>query len=436
MNKFKLNLLKNKRISVWGLGYLGYTTTLKLTSAGFTVNLFQFDLDDIENKLVNGTYPSTEQKSLWSKNTEIPKINLSNVSIKKDSKDMFNSNVHIIAMPILGYKENTLNDLLKIFKLNYNVNDDALILFQAAETPGWIQNKFIDVLIQNESNYSFASAFRSDWNIEEFFLDKQTRIIAGHDEKSRKKVSILFELFNIKYLELNSIKESEVYINAKKSLEFTMSAFLNQLSLAYPDININNFSEILLNNIESDAINLGFGSTDFKNANSIDHLLQGVEDESIYTIIKEAQSTNVSLLLYYADLLKRKNVKSVLIFGISSQDSLKDIRFSPSIILAEYLNTLNIKVYINDPNFDELEMKALLPFSHNFNLKENVSEDAVFIMKSYKEYRTLTQNNIEENSLYNTSIIIDNIGLFTDFIFSESTLYHHIGDGNFKRLMS
>lgn len=433
MNEFKSELLKNKVISVWGIGYLGYTTILRLVKAGFNVNVFHFDNIDLKSALENHAYPTLEQKSLWSLHTDIPNVDLSKISIKENVDEMFNASVHIIAMPIIGQKETTLNALLEVFENNKSKKNNTLILFQAAETPGVIENKFISCLGVNNT-YSYASAFRSDWNIEEFFSEKSTRVIAGYSDEALHKAKILFEILNIKYIELSSIKESEIYINAKNSLEFTISGFFNQLSLTYSDIDINNLSSKILSNLNTDDSNPGFSSTDFKNANSIEHLLEGSNNSHFCTIIKEAQSANISLLLEYAELLKRNGIDSVVILGISNQDTLKDIRFSPSIIIAEYLNKLNINVFINDPNFTAMEINEILPFANYIDLLKGVEQKAVLIMKDYDEYKELTQSDIEKLGIFNTDIIIDNIGLFRDFSFSSDTVYHKIGDGNLKGL--
>ena len=42
MEQFKEKLLKNKVVSVWGAGYLGYTEIMRLQSNGFKVNVFDY----------------------------------------------------------------------------------------------------------------------------------------------------------------------------------------------------------------------------------------------------------------------------------------------------------------------------------------------------------------------------------------------------------
>jgi len=432
MKQFKNQILLNKKISIWGIGYLGYTTALQLTKYGFNINLFQFNINDLENKLKTKQYPRDEQKNTWSINGNITNLNLKKVSIKKNPDDMFDTNIHIISIPINDDIEDK-NSLLKIFTKNFTKNNNSLILFESAGKPNSIEKNFIQGLIENKANYSFASAFRSDWNIEDFLANKQKRFIAGYDKSAYKKAKILFNLLDIDFVKLSSIQECEVYINAKNSLEYTISAFLNQLSLAYENIDINKLTPSLLKNLNMSDIKTGFMSNHIKNIESIEHLIEGSNDEHICSVAKEAKS-NLSLILFYAEIFKKNNIKSVAILGISSQNTLKDIRFSPAIIMAEHLHALNIKVYINDPNFTEKEIKSILSFAGCIELSDTFEQDSIMIMKDYYEYKCINQNDINQNGFKNAKIIIDNIGIFQKFTFSDETIYHQIGDNNLMKL--
>lgn len=75
MNTFKELLLNTKRVSVWGVGYLGYTTILRLQENGFCSVVYDFNEDRLDD-LKNNLYPEKEQINSWSKRGKIPAINL------------------------------------------------------------------------------------------------------------------------------------------------------------------------------------------------------------------------------------------------------------------------------------------------------------------------------------------------------------------------
>ena len=101
MGKFAEALFAKKTVSVWGIGYLGYTTILRLQSKGFYVNCFSFDqavFDDIQT----GKYPYEYMRQAWSLNNDMPRIDIEKVNFCEDVKGMFDSNVHVIALPAFG----------------------------------------------------------------------------------------------------------------------------------------------------------------------------------------------------------------------------------------------------------------------------------------------------------------------------------------------
>jgi len=434
MKDFKSSILETKKISIWGIGYLGYTTALRVQSKGFIANIYDFQTKRVDD-LQNGLYPYKVQKESWSKNGEIPLIDISKINIEQNLGYMFSSKVHIISFPLIDIdseQDNQLSKILKVFIENKKILSDSLIVFQSVGIPKKIQKTFIDKIKEHGLNISIASAFRSDWIIEDFFSSSK-RIIAGYNSSSLDKIKKLFEVFDLDYEALSSIEEAEIYENAKSSLQSTISAFFNQISIAYPYINVNELSSILLKNLSLNEIEVTIGSINYKVANATKHLLSGVENNNIPSIIQETESFNLSSILYYGDLLIRKNIKSVSILGVSTKNSLKDIRISSSIILAEYLNSRGVKIYINDSNFTKEELNSLLPFAIFFELK-NLKSDAVVVMNNTKEYKFLNQLELDKIGISKAQIVIDNVGIFKNFKFEKETIYHFVGDGNLEGL--
>ena len=129
------------------------------------------------------------------------------------------------------------------------------------------------------------------------------------------------------------------------------------------------------------------------------------------------------------DILKSKNIDSVTILGVSSYNSLKDVRMSPSVILAEYLYKNNIEVRVFDDRFQSEELQNLLPYCKFLDSKElAIKTDAVFIMNINNQLRFLNQTDIEKTGLFYSKFIFDNTGFFSKFKFSQDSVYHQFGD--------
>ncbi len=437
MTDFKQRLISTKRISVWSLGYLGYTTLIYLQAKGFYADINDFIEPDRVHSLVAGNYPVNDFNESWSSKGNIPLLNLSKVSVTRDIKEMFHNPVHFICFP--GKPEvgdgNRLEDLSKHFINNKNEITEALVIFLSAETPGDIEKYFIDPVTEAGVNCHYASAFRTDWSIEELLSARKRQVIAGFDKPSLDKAKILFDIFDEAYVTLSSIKEAEIFENTRRSLQYTISTFVNQISLSYPDIDIRKMGRWMLNENIFDDIYLSIGTMGYKSAAAIGNLLEGSRYSALLTLLQDAESANVYSILSYAEMISKYKVKNVTILGISEKGDLKDIRLSPSLILAEWLLNAGINVRIHDPYFSAEEIRKLLPNANYVDiLSESSKNECVVIMTPHLAYRFFTQDMFENSGLNSAKLVIDNTGLWKNLTFSGKTIYHIPGDGKFEAL--
>lgn len=431
MESFEKLILQTKKISIWGVGYLGYTSILRLQDCGLKPSVYDFSEERLKH-LQNGAYPEKNQLNTWSKNGKIPSVDLSQLEICNTYRELFNNNIHIISFPETQHVN--YSALAEIFIEKKEFLSNSLIIFQSAGVPQSIEKNFCNLLIENDIHVDIVTLFRSDWIIEDFLQKDRYRVISGNSEQALDKVKNFLNFLNLEPIELSNIEEAEVFENSKIALSHTIVGFFNQLSLAYPNININELALIALKSVDFKNLSLGLSSVDYKSEQSCENLLRGSAGEYL-TILRESNSTNIGFLFFYVDLLKSQKVKSVTILGLSSYNSMKDYRFSPSVILAESLVNENIEVYIHDENIDEEELKTIMPNCKYLNLNQNrITSDSVVIMNLNTQYRYFTQKDIELMNLSNVKFIIDNTGFFKQFSFNKDTIYHQFCDGQLKKV--
>ena len=433
MDIFKKRLLHGKKVSVWGIGYLGYTSILKLQDYGFYTTLYDFNIERLK-ALSKGFYPNKDQLNSWSKSGKIPSLNLEKIEIADNEELLFDNKLHIISFP--NTENLNYTEVAKIFIKNRVKVEDALVIFQSAGIPKTIEKEFCKVLENKGIQIEISTVFRSDWTIENFFNNDNKRRISANNSEAIEKTEIFLELLGLESVRLNNIEESEVYENVKSALNYNVVAFFNQLSLAYPHLNITKIAKTLLEDIDFNNISLGVSNVDFKSEQSIENILRGSTGDFL-SILKESNNTNLSILFYYINLLKNKNIDSVTILGLSSYNNMKDLRFSPSVMLAEYLNKEAIKVFIYDENFTQGELKEILPYCIYVDIEsQKIDSDAVFIMSLSTKLKFFTQVKIDEVGLSKAKYVLDNTGLFKKFIYSEDTVYHQLCDENLIKLVN
>jgi len=435
MNKFKGEILKTKTVSVWGIGYLGYTEIMRLVSKGFKVNVFDFTNTEAGKNLKRNSYPGIHQIYAWTESGHIPPVDLSKVSVVK-ADEMFKSKVHIVALPTADREGNSLlTKLADLFKKHKDALKNALVVFESAGMPGSIDKNFIEILRKENIKCNFASAFRSDWTVEEFMSQKKRRVLAANDSESLEKVEALYEILGIGYKTLSSIKEAEIYENAKNSFQFVTSTFINQLAFAYPDTNIRRMTKYLLNDVELNESHLSIGAGGYKMLSSVQNIMGGSGNPNFLSLLKVAEDTNMGMILNYAEMIKKMGCANAVLMGLSIKGNQKNIELSPSVVLAEYLNKSGVKVYIDDPFYTAEGLSKILPFAKRADIFKNPAKvDALFVMTAHSKYRAITQEEIDRSPIYNAAVIIDNVPIFKEFKFSNATTYHAIGDGQLKAL--
>lgn len=432
IDSFKREILKNRKVSIWGVGYLGYTSILTLQRSGFRAAVYDFNEARL-TELEKGRYPSEDQLNSWTKLGKMPEVNLDYVDIVRNRELLFENKIHLISFSNSAHA--SYIDLARYFVKNKDRLRGSLVVFQSAGRPNDIDSRFNSILNENGIEIDIATVFRGDWVIEEFLEKNNYRVVSSNNEKASSKVMALLSSLNLREIALGSIKEAEVYENAKISLNYTVNAFFNQLSLSFPDVNMNNVARNVLRELDQ-SVSIGVSSVDYKTEQSIDNLL-GSSDADCLSILKEANNTNISFLYYYIEILKSKKINSVSILGLSSCGKFKDFRFSPSVILTDYLTKEGLEVYVYDENITKDELSNYLPAAKFVDINnEKVSSDVVVMLNLSDKFKFMTQYEIERIGLTDAKYILDNTGFFESYSYGDGIIYHCLGDGNLIDIMS
>ncbi|MBP7652076.1 hypothetical protein KA977_01555 [Candidatus Dependentiae bacterium] len=432
---FKNKALRQKTISVWGLGYLGYTTILLLQKNGFKVNVFDFNGERME-LLKKNKYPELSQIKSWSMLSNCPALDISKITIVNDIKEMFNTNIHLVAIPNENTNlkiQNQYSEIADIFGQNFFENQDEknLIIFLSASFPNSIKELFIEKM-KDSNNIIIAAAFRNDWTIEKFFADDYKYFAAADDEKNLDYIRFFFKIMRSEnFILFDNIKECELNENLRKVLEWGISSLCNQIMFAFPKVNIKKITKSVLKNMDLENILIKISLGGYKYPMAVRNIFKSAEHPEILTILKEIQSAELSEILQFVEFTKKNNIKNAAILGITTYSNKKEIEYSTSVILAEALNNAGINVFINDPLYSKKEINELFPDYNYFNIDKQMHKiEILFLMTSHKEYAFYTQKDLDEFITDKISYIVDNVGLWENMSFSDSVSYYSIGTGN------
>jgi len=431
-------VLETKTVSVWGLGYLGYTTMLMLQDSGF--HIVAYDLNVRSKRLYQGgRLPGREHVAAWTRMGYLPRLERGRVTIAKSPSEMARaSHLHFIAMPedlTIGIVEK----LAAIFSQALKHTRTAhLIVFESAFIPWHIEKNFVEKLREKKllcgRDYFLGAWFRTDWTVERFIGRQDRMPIAGYCRKSAEEMRELFSYLGLTTVELDGLTEAEVYINSTNAIQAMADDFVRQLALGYPSVRMKKLSQQLFENIVLDDCDLTMGTGATKMTYAIDHLTQGSANPGNLTLLKEFQGINISSVLTYAEYIERHGYKSVAILGLTYKGNQKDLTLSPAITLANCLVKKSIRVMLTDPLLTKGEMRGLVPGAEATEFPDRVfSADVLVLSSDHTEYKCFSQNALDRIRK-NTKLIIDNYGIWSHFSFGDRIQYHQVGDGSLDLL--
>jgi nucleotide sugar dehydrogenase len=435
MSDFSNLILKNKKVAVWGLGYLGYTMILKLQTQGFAVRVYDFDRSRLQ-MIAEGCYPALEQYLAWSSTGNIPPIDMTKLQIAATEAEMFSDDVqvHIICFPASnpqGRPNENLARISSVFKNNYTENNRPLVIFQSVSIPGSIAKEFIEPLGDAKERFYAGTAFRSDWSIEDFINSRETTYCASNTRAGLEALRFFISLNEIEARPLCTIKEAELLENARNALRYTATSFINQIALAYPDTNVAQIAHEIMPAKFFQDCKPGLGAGGFRMAGAVDNVIKGTEYGHILSILSESQFVNLSTMLCYAEYIKRRKYSNVAILGVSYSGTQKELGLSPSMVIAETLIKTGVKVMMHDPLYSGDEIQKIIRnvnyFDYNTMNFDDV--DVILLASSHQTYKQITQEVIDEKIKGKVRLIIDSSNSWSCYRFQGGTAYHRTGDG-------
>ena len=433
-------LLKSnkKSIGVWGTGYIGLSTMVYF--ARENIKTIGFDID--EKKVFdinNGVLPIPELESWFG--FKIDKlVKDKNLLATVDYKDLINENVlvHFIAIPTekdgkpyFKILEEVLKKIAEIKGLNLEYK--PLIIIESTLTPKTTEKMIIPILKEHNLNIGndilFAVAPRRDWFVEgNKSLRELDRVFGAADEKSTLETKNVLEIVCDKLHSASSYRVSEMVKsieNAYRHMEITLA---NQLSIAYPDENMREVLKLVGTKWNIGTFYPGFGSGGYCIPLSSQYVLQGIDDNTKLTLLRETIKTDNEINILIAKSLINRGYKKIGVLGVSYKGNLKVSILSPIIPFVNELKKHSIEVEIFDPYFSSEEIKKLLDIKTFSYPNDLFKFDAIVVSVDHDEFKNA--NNIA-NNLKNCKFILDNLGIWEDLNLQKLGIEYHVsGDKN------
>jgi len=419
-------LYKNKKIAVWGLGYIGYSTMAHFAAKG--VSCIGYDINENTVKRINeGKLPYDDTMFYWIGFDTKPLVEKGLMRATSDSNDLFANDIvaHLICVPTEKDGEpwdeplfNVINNIIS--GLHKDSDSDVVVVVESTISPDKV-NDIINAFKINEidvtdehSNILLGTAPRRDWFVSSAYnLKTLPRVVGSTTLCGTYNIVRMYEIICDKVLEASGMKEAclvKSVENAYRQLDIT---FANELALAYPNVNIREVLELAATKWNIILFHPSVGTAGYCINLAPKYVLRGATKPEELKLIKTAIETDRKQSYVVAQAILDSEYKNIGIMGLAYTKNLKVDVQSRTIEIAKFLTENGLNVKVNDPFYSEEEIKQKTG-CETFKYPDDLDQfNVLLVIDDHDQYKQVNKAILLEK-LRKVKRIIDNVGLWSD----------------------
>lgn len=439
MSLKQLLKMGRKKIGVWGLGYIGFSSIAYFARAGVTcigTDVHEHRVNDVNHG--KATIPNLdywlgfETKQL----AEHGKMRATTNWEELIDKDI---PIHLITVPTemngKPYHEILKDVIKKLCKFkSVKTEHPPLVIVESTLTPTVADTLVIPLIEKNGlkvgKDILFGVAPRRDWfTSPDKSLKALPRVVGGTTKETTQLIAEVLGIICDTIIQAPDHKHAAIVKsieNAYRQLEITLA---NQLSAAYPDMDMTKILKMVGTKWNVGTYHPSFGTGGYCIPVAPQYVLEGAKYPEKLTLLKESLKTDFSQPDAVVKSLIRRGAKNVAVLGIAYTGDLKVHILSPAIPIAKLLKEKVNNVKVHDPYYSENEIESLTNCK-SLKFPDGLADrDTIVIVSPHMEYRYTDREKILK-SLANTRLVIDNMGIWNDIEFLEKIEYHEAGDAH------
>ena len=409
--------LKNKKISIIGLGYVGLPLAVafaeKFQVVGYDIN--ESRIQDLKD----GNDQTLEVDSILLESVE------SNISYTSDIQDTKDCNIYIVTVPTPVDKANR-PDLTPLLKSSLTVGSvlkkEDIIIYESTVYPGVTRDVCVPQLekssglIFNKDFFCGYSPERINPGDKEHTVTKILKVTSGSTPEIAKQVDQLYKEIIIAGTHLASSIEiaeaSKIIENTQRDVNI---ALINELALIFDQMGIDTNEVIEAAATKWNFIKLSPGLVGGHCIGVDPYYLTFKAEEIGYKpdLILAARQINSGMGKYIADKTIKEMIKAgklikgsdILILGFAFKVDCPDTRNTRVVDIVRELEDFGANIDIYDPWVDSKQENSKLTMIAN-PLKSDKQYDAVIVAVSHKQFKAYTSDDYSRLS-GDMKVIID-----------------------------
>jgi UDP-N-acetyl-D-glucosamine/UDP-N-acetyl-D-galactosamine dehydrogenase len=414
-----MTIIKNNKICVIGLGYVGlplaHAFSEKYEVVGFDIS--QWRIDELSKGI---------DRTLELNETQVNEAINNGMKFSLDINDIKDCNIYIVTVPT-PIDRNKRPDLTPLVKASETIakvlKKDDIVIYESTVYPGATEEECVPVL-EKFSNMKFNKDFFCGYSPErinpgdkEHTVTKILKVTAGSTPEIGKKVDELYASIITAGTHLApTIKVAEAAKVIENSQRDINIAFVNELAIIFNKLDIDT-------NAVLEAAGTKWNFLPFRPGLVGGHCI-GVDPYYLThkaqqvgynpEIILAGRRLNDNMGIYVANQVIKLMIKKghkiegskVLVLGITFKENCPDIRNSRVIDVIEELQEFGCNITVSDYWADKDEVKH----EYNQNLNNDVNYDdyeAIVMAVSHDKYKNLEFSN-KNQVVYDIKSILKN----------------------------
>lgn len=428
-----------KKIGIWGLGYIGFSSIAYFARAGITC----IGTDVTPNRIddVNQGHVTIPNFNFWLGFDPKPLAEHGQMRATLNWEELIQPDiaVHLISVPTeMNGKPH--HDILKdvITKLSkfrdLKTDSPPLIIVESTLTPT-VADQIVIPLFEKHGlkvgkDILLGVAPRRDWfTSPDKTLKLLPRVVGGTTPETTKLMKEALSIICDTIIEAHDHKHAALVKSVENAYRQLGITFVNQLSLAYPDIDITSVMKMASTKWNVNLYHPSFGTGGYCIPLAPQYLLEGAKYPEKLTLLKESLKTDFSQPQLVAESITRRGAKNVAILGIAYTGDLKVHVLSPALPLAKTLKDQGMNVKVHDPYYNAEEIYKLTG-CESFVFPQGLHDrDTILLVTPHMNYKYTNKQEILKY-LNNTKLVIDNMGIWNDFPLPDKTQYFEAGHAN------
>lgn len=429
----RLILEEGYRIGVWGLGYIGLSTTAYMAQKG--VRAVGVDVNRERVDAVGAGRHYMPGMDYWLGFDMKPMVDAGLIRATDNWRDLIHPDVlvHFIGIPTerdnepcYEYLEDVIDKIAHVGVLD--TEHPPLIVVESTLTPNTADQVIIPRLekagLKVGRDILLGVAPRRDWFLDsDKNLTNLARVYGGHDQATAE---LMEGVLGIVCNDLNRAQDhrhAEIVKsveNAYRHMEITLA---NQLAMAYPGLDMIEILKLVGTKWNVGTFRPGIGTGGYCIPLSSKYVLQGAERPEELSLLRQTIDTDNAMPGHIGDLFSRWGCKSVGVLGISYKGDIKVPRVSRSAEIARGLAAAGLEVAIHDPYFDAAEINRLFELE-TFEFPADLERfDGLLLAADHREYTTVDWAAMLRR-MGSCRLIVDNCGAWSDVDFGRHGTFY------------